>query len=140
MKKERSAGGIIVRPYKKSWQVLLIVDMSNAWTFPKGKIEKGETRKDAAVREISEEVGLTGLEFIAPIQTVRYTYKRNGLVDKSVYYVLFGYPGRQKPVCQKEEGIKKAQWMSFEAARKRIGYPDTNTQLLDIAESILAQS
>lgn len=34
------------------------------WFFPKGHVEPGETDEDAARREILEETGLDGLEFI----------------------------------------------------------------------------
>lgn len=30
-----------------------------SWQFPAGKVEQGETREDAAVRETQEETGLT---------------------------------------------------------------------------------
>jgi len=76
MKTEISAGGVVVRKKKGEWQVLLIRDMNDTWTFPKGKIEKGETRKSAATREIKEEVGLTAIRYIAPAKVIHYFYKR----------------------------------------------------------------
>ncbi len=35
MKKEISAGGVIVRKKARGWEVLLIKDMKSNWTFPK---------------------------------------------------------------------------------------------------------
>ena len=134
MKKETSAGGIIVRKHKTGWQVLLIVDMNGAWTFPKGKIEKGETKNTAAMREIGEEVGLTKLRLVGSVDTIHYVYRRNGLIDKTVFYALFLYTGKEKLACQKEEGINDAQWFSFAQALKRVGYVDTNIPLLQKVE------
>ena len=84
MKTEVSAGGVVIRKSRNKWQVLLIRDRNDSWTFPKGKIEKDETRKQAAVREIAEEVGLTALRYLAPAKVIHYFYKRGSLVDKTV--------------------------------------------------------
>jgi 8-oxo-dGTP pyrophosphatase MutT (NUDIX family) len=130
MKTELSAGGIIARLYQGSWQILLMKDMNNVWTFPKGKIEKGETKKVAATREIQEEVGLENLTLLGTLPTVKYKYKRNGVIDKTVYYFLFQYTGRKRPVCQKEEGITAAKWISPISALKILGYPDSNMPLI----------
>jgi len=37
--------------------------MAGWWEFPGGKIEKGESRDDALVREFQEELGVTPMEF-----------------------------------------------------------------------------
>lgn len=137
MKTEISAGGIIVRTYRGVRQVLMVRDMNGAWTFPKGKIEKGETRLAAALREISEEVGLHGLTKICLLPKLRYVYKRNGSVDKTVYYFLFQYDGKETPVAQAEEGLSEASWFPFTWALKETGYPDSNTPLLIKAQKIL---
>jgi mutator protein MutT len=130
MKTEYSAGGIIIRKFRTSWQVLLIRDMNSVWTFPKGKIETGETPRRAAVREIAEEVGLTDLSYRKKLQTIHYTYKRNGIIEKTVEYFLFEYSGKERPVCQKEEGISEAKWVSINSAKSLVGYPETNAMLL----------
>jgi 8-oxo-dGTP diphosphatase len=51
----RAAGGIVVR----DGSVLLVHRPKyDDWSFPKGKLEEGETWEDAAVREVAEESGL----------------------------------------------------------------------------------
>jgi 8-oxo-dGTP diphosphatase len=51
----RAAGGVIMR----DGRVLLVHRPRYAdWSFPKGKLEPGETWEDAAVREVEEETGL----------------------------------------------------------------------------------
>ena len=137
MKTEISAGGVVVRKYREVWQVLLMKDMNNAWTFPKGLIEKGEGKKQAAEREIKEEVGLTGLTSITPVSTIHYAYRRNGVINKTVHYFLFSYLGDEKPRCQISEGIKDARWLPFSEANTIVGYKDTSISLLKKAETLL---
>jgi 8-oxo-dGTP pyrophosphatase MutT (NUDIX family) len=51
----RAAGGVIER----DGSVLLVHRPEyDDWSFPKGKLEDGETWEDAAVREVEEETGL----------------------------------------------------------------------------------
>ena len=51
----RAAGGIVVR----DGSVLLVHRPKyDDWSFPKGKLEDGESWEDGAVREVEEETGL----------------------------------------------------------------------------------
>jgi 8-oxo-dGTP pyrophosphatase MutT (NUDIX family) len=137
MKKEVSAGGVIVRSQKSSWQVLLVRDMNGSYTFPKGKVEKGESLIAAALREVSEEVGLHGLTELKKLPELNYVYRRSGLVDKTVHYYILRYDGSEIPVAQKEEGLKDAQWFSLSEADGILGYPDSNKPLLSDTASFL---
>lgn len=137
MKTEVSAGGLIVRKFRSGWQILLIKDRTGAWTFPKGKIEKGETRREAAVREIAEEVGLHDLHYIASLPRLHYIYKRNGSVDKTVYYYVYRYDAEKKPIGQKEEGISDPTWTFIDEALDVIGYPQSNRPLLQKTMTLL---
>ncbi|MBW2637919.1 MAG: NUDIX domain-containing protein [Deltaproteobacteria bacterium] len=64
MNEEYSAGAVIFRHTEGETEFLVIYSKRNGiWGFPKGHIEKGETERDAALREIFEETSLTKLEF-----------------------------------------------------------------------------
>lgn len=130
MKIEYSAGGIILRKHSNSWQLFFIKDMSGKWTFPKGKIEKGESSLEAAVREIAEEVGLFDLSMVERLSSVSYTYKRKGTVKKTVDYFLFISTIGQSITLQKEEGIQDAKWVNLTDALKAVGYPKTYVPLV----------
>lgn len=130
MKKQFSAGGVVVRKKGKVWQVLILKDMNNAWTFPKGLVEKGETAKAAAVREIREEVGLTAVVSIGLLPAIDYMYRRNGFIQKTVQYFIFRSTKSEQLTCQRGEGIQEARWVSIARAFRLIGYPDTNRMLL----------
>lgn len=131
MKREVSAGGLIVCPIHKQWYVLILKDMNETWTFPKGLIEKGERPEDAAAREIEEEVGIVDLKLIAPLPDVQYFYKRHTTIEKTVHYFVFVSMTRMKPKPQKEEGIREAQWVKMVRAIDMIGYRETNVKLLE---------
>ena len=55
----RAAGGVVVRDGAGGLEVLVVHrSRYEDWTFPKGKVEEGETDEDCAVREVEEETGL----------------------------------------------------------------------------------
>ena len=65
MNKEFSAGAVIFKKESANIFFLIIYSGRNKiWGFPKGHLEQGETAKEAAIREIKEEVGLESLNFI----------------------------------------------------------------------------
>lgn len=135
MKREVSAGGVIVR---KNKDVLLLKDMNGAWTFPKGLIDDGETPEKACVREVKEEVGLD-VTISQRIDTIEYFFTRDELIYKTVDYFLCRYDGDAIPTPQKEEGITEVKWVPFEEAIKIIGYPKTNKALLEKAKALISK-
>jgi 8-oxo-dGTP pyrophosphatase MutT (NUDIX family) len=136
-KKEESAGGIIARHQNDAWEVLVLSDMNNNITFPKGMVEPNETPEAAAKREIHEEVGLSKIRLIEPLDTVHYFYNRDGLISKSVHYFLFMQEIDEPIVCQREEGIHDAKFVNIDTILKIIGYPKTNQPLLKKAALLL---
>ncbi len=136
-KTETSAGGIIVSKVGAGWWVLLMKDRGGNWTFPKGKIEKGETHRAAAVREIQEEVHIDGLSYVATLTPNKYYYFRDGSIKKTVHFFLYMSPTRAVPVVQTEEGITEACWVPFAQAMTLIGYPTSNRPLLSEVDKIL---
>ena len=57
-----SAGVVISRKFPDETRYLLLRAF-NYWDFPKGMVEDGEEPMAAAIREVQEETGLTGLDF-----------------------------------------------------------------------------
>jgi 8-oxo-dGTP pyrophosphatase MutT (NUDIX family) len=56
----RAAGGLITRKNEHDETEVLLVHRSHRedWTFPKGKLEPGESAEECALREVEEETGL----------------------------------------------------------------------------------
>ncbi|MCL4382364.1 MAG: NUDIX domain-containing protein [Patescibacteria group bacterium] len=132
MKMEISAGGVIyTQKGPKKIKILLLLDKNNHWTFPKGLIEKGEEKIEAARRETKEEVGLQRLKMKVALSPIKYWYKwKEQIVRKTVYYFLFEGDETEKLKPQEEEGIKEVKWVSLEKTFEIIGYPKTNEPIL----------
>jgi bis(5'-nucleosidyl)-tetraphosphatase len=63
MKRHTLSAGVIPVRFFPDQRRYLILRSFNYWDFPKGVVERGEDPIEAAVREVEEETGLTGLQF-----------------------------------------------------------------------------
>ena len=54
MREEVSAGGVVLFGNA----ILLLRKFNGDWVLPKGKVEEGENRQEAALREVLEETGV----------------------------------------------------------------------------------
>src|ERR1700749_5207531 len=52
-----AAGGIVLRPEKTPLIAVVRLRKRNEWVLPKGKLDDGETPREAAEREVLEETG-----------------------------------------------------------------------------------
>lgn len=85
MKKEQSAGVIVVR--KEGDKVkLLLLRSYDFWDFPKGGIEENESKLDAAIREVKEETRIEDLDF--KWGKIYYETEPFGRNKKVVYYFV----------------------------------------------------
>jgi 8-oxo-dGTP pyrophosphatase MutT (NUDIX family) len=89
---EFSAGGIVFK--KENNQTLILVARHSGhhgWVFPKGWIEKGESKEETALREVKEETGIEA-KIIKPLTEVTYFYKLNDQrIKKTVSYFVMEY-------------------------------------------------
>lgn len=102
-------------------------------SFPKGKLDAGETLPECAVREIQEETGLAvGLG--APLGTVGYTMP-NGR-EKLVYYWQAEVPESAiaNSTFVANDEIADLEWVSITTARSILSYPH-DVELLDRFQS-----
>ena len=122
MEEQTSAGGVVIKDNEKSLEILLIKDRFGHWTWPKGHIEDGETPQEAALREISEETGLSDLEIVEQIGEQRYSFiKDDKEISKKVTIFLVKYQGEGSFKVQTSE-IDSAVWYSPEEAVEMIEY------------------
>jgi 8-oxo-dGTP pyrophosphatase MutT (NUDIX family) len=102
-----AAGGIVKNPDGK----FLFIYRNNKWDLPKGKIEKGEKVKEAAVREVEEECGITVNKLGKKICKTYHTYiSREEVVLKKTHWFKMKANGNEKLKPQKEEGITDVRW------------------------------
>ncbi len=103
-----AAGGVVSNQKEE----ILFIRRLGKWDLAKGKIEKGESLEQAALREIEEETGLKELILEEFINTTFHIYtERNGeKILKTTYWFKVTYVGNSEPVPQTEEGISEVSW------------------------------
>lgn len=122
---------------EKSPEVLLIKDSYGRWTWPKGKIDKGESSKDAAIREIAEEVGLRDIELIDKTGEIQYFYRLKGkLIFKTVYIYLFKLKSNENLKILYEE-IQDGKWFTPREAIRKVEYKGAKAILKKAIEKFL---
>ncbi len=90
---EWSSGGVVARRVEGSIHLLLIRDPYGRWGLPKGHIEDSETAEEAALREVTEETGLSRIELGPPLGTIDWHFRRKGnVVHKHCHYFLMTSP------------------------------------------------
>ncbi len=140
---EISAGGIVFRRTPKGVRIALLLDPFGKWAFAKGHVEKGETIRQAAVRETMEEMGLKGLRVIAPVGKIDFFFRdqyrpatRGMLVHKYVHFFLMEAPRGERGRPQKKEKIRKIIWVPVSRVKSKSSYADVKV-VLDKAVGIL---
>ncbi len=103
-----AAGGIVRHPSGK----YLFIKRFGKWDLPKGKIEKGESPSNAALREVKEECGIENLKILNELPSTYHTYKLEGnRVIKRTWWFAMDYFGDLATIPQTEEGISEATWL-----------------------------
>ena len=130
--REPTAGGIVFRMDKsgKDIEILLIQDSKGRWTIPKGHIEKGETAKQTAIREIGEESGLFHIQVLSWLGKIHFQYRR---IDKLVLMTTQIYLVRamdNAEIPTKEQWMKGIKWFKFNDALDAIEYEDIEKLML----------
>jgi 8-oxo-dGTP pyrophosphatase MutT (NUDIX family) len=103
-----AAGGIVRHPTGK----FLFIKRFGKWDLPKGKIEKGESPAQAALREVKEECGIENLKIVNELPSTYHTYKLEGnRVMKRTWWFAMDFEGDFHTKPQIEEGITEAKWL-----------------------------
>jgi membrane-associated phospholipid phosphatase len=98
----RAAGAIISRTGVCGREYLLVYrKFQNDYSFPKGKIEIGETPKMAAIREVEEETGYI-VNIDGKLDNISYNYPEGGSVLVKMFEGKIATQGKKKETNEKE--------------------------------------
>ncbi|MGH3112357.1 MAG: NUDIX hydrolase [Gaiellaceae bacterium] len=126
MRREFSAGGVVVRRLRGGWHLAAIrpAGKVDVWALPKGLIGQGENAAETAAREVAEETGLEG-RLLEKLGDVRYVYSWKGeRVFKVVSFFLFrarrGRLGNIPPAHRHE--VAETRWLPLDEAPLLLAY------------------
>ncbi len=104
----KAAGGIVFNANDE----VLVIKRDGLWDLPKGKIEKNEKKKQAAVREVEEECGITNPVIETKMLKTFHTYTINKKqIFKTTHWYSMKYNGCEKLIPQLEERITEVKWI-----------------------------
>jgi 8-oxo-dGTP pyrophosphatase MutT (NUDIX family) len=127
VKREFSAGGVVVRKLKGEWMLAAIRPAGKepgVWALPKGNIGSGEKPPATALREVREETGVSG-RLIEKLGDVRYVYTwRDERIFKVVSFFLLRYSsgrlGDLPPATAHE--VAEVSWLPLAEAPRLLAY------------------
>jgi 8-oxo-dGTP pyrophosphatase MutT (NUDIX family) len=122
--REVSAGGVVYRREGDDIEIVLASRRTRrgdlAWGLAKGGIEPGESREDAAVREVREETGLDAT-IEADLGDTKYIYVWEDVrIRKRVHFFLMRHVGGD--VDDRDDEMEEIRWFPLERALKRAAY------------------
>lgn len=138
MIEETSAGVVLFRKEDSKILFLLLHYPSGHWDFVKGKMEKGESTHETAIREAKEETGITDITFLENFEEwIEYNFQYQGeLVHKKV--VFFLGETKTKDVKISHEHLDYT-WMDYNTSMEKTTFDNAKT-VLTRAQMLLAKT
>jgi 8-oxo-dGTP pyrophosphatase MutT (NUDIX family) len=127
VRREFSAGGVVVRRLRGRWMLAAIRPAGRQrglWALPKGNIGLDEKPEEAALREVEEETGIEA-RLVTKLSDVRYVYTWAGeRIFKVVSFYLFRYRrGRLGNIAAEQRiEVDEARWLPLEDAPRLLAY------------------
>lgn len=128
---EISCGGVVMN----KGRVLLLKKFGGDWVLPKGRIEPGESKEEAALREVREETGAIA-EIRKYIGYIKYAYTLHDTTQilKTVHF-YYMYTNNANLAPQREEGFAQAALLPAEMALKLIRF-DAEKKMIQKAQEL----
>ena len=127
VKREFSAGGVLVRRLDGRWQMAAIRPAGKregTWALPKGRIDPGERGEETALREVAEETGAHGRS-LGKLGDVRYWFNWRGeRIFKVVSFFLVRYTGGRLGDVPQEfsHEVAEVRWLPLADAPTLLAY------------------
>jgi 8-oxo-dGTP pyrophosphatase MutT (NUDIX family) len=127
MKREFSAGGVLVRRLRGRWVFAAIRPGGKEpglWALPKGQIGAGERPEETALREVAEETGVQG-RLVGKLGDIRYVFTWRGeRIFKVVSFYVLRYSGGrlgELPPATAHE-VAEVRWLPLEEGPRLLAY------------------
>ena len=117
MEKEISCGAVVINEKK---EILLVKTVKGYYGFPKGHMEKGETKLETAIREVKEETNID-IEIVDSKEFL-LSYEMDNGVFKDV--VLFLAKPVTKEVKRQEKEISDIKWVYIDRVNSCFDFDD----------------
>ena len=127
VKREFSAGGVLVRRLRGRWMMAAIRPAGKPpglWALPKGRIDAGERGEETALREVAEETGAHGSS-LGKLGDVRYWFNWRGeRIFKVVSFFLVRYEGGRLGDVPEEHRheVAEVRWLPLDEAQRLLAY------------------
>jgi len=148
--RELSSGGVVLDPICEDARIILIsrrkaktsqssktdrLNSEKVWCLPKGKIEKSEDSKQAALREVNEETGIK-TEIIEKIDKINYWYfKEKGVrCYKTVYFYMMKVIGGKIDACNHE--VVDVKWYKIDKALTIMSYDSEKDMVRKVKQKL----
>jgi len=137
MHKIIAAGGIVTNTEGK----ILMIFRREKWDLPKGKMDKGETIAQCAVREVEEETGLKDILLGDFLLITEHQYQDPWLkteVIKETHWYRMKIIKEQKLIPQTEEDITDIRWVNREELNECLQH--TYANIITVIEKFIQNS
>ena len=126
------AGGGLVENEKGEY---LLIFRRGKWDLPKGKLDKGETIEQCAVREVREETGLKKVDLKKKVTVTYHTYNEYGkhILKESHWYKMKA-SSKETIVPQTTEDIAEIHWVSKDKLEKYL--QNTYPSIADVLKMV----
>ena len=140
---ETSAGGLVLDHRRADASGALIgrVDRRGRllWSLPKGHLEEGETETEAAIREVREETGISGV-VLGKLGVIDFWFVADGRrVHKTVHHFLLLATPTDQQLSDADVEVSEVAWVPLHALADRLAYADER-RLVQKVTRLLADS
>ena len=108
-----ASGGVVLRDKK-----ILFIFRNEKWDLPKGKVDKGESIEDGAIREVAEECGIINHTIEKKLPSTFHIYQspysdtKGKWIFKETFWFEMAYSGLEDGTPQIDENITEIRWFS----------------------------
>jgi 8-oxo-dGTP diphosphatase len=128
----KAGGGVVVRPGESGVFVALVHrPRYDDWSFPKGKLDRGESFEDGALREVEEETGMR-CRLGEELEPTNYQDRKGR--DKVVRYWLME-PVDDTDFVPNDE-VDQLRWLAPPEAADLLSYPHDKELVTSAAERL----